>query len=203
MKQLEKEFVGRKRGGEHTAFKYKQVTREGPFAVYERQLVTEVAGPHWELIRVLSHNGRVIAGTVVPASEYYPQSEQWGTHGWGPFTSAQAAIACMALKLKEEHTIMNQPDINQAAPTTDTAPQTSATQATLKRRGPKRKDVTIVWPAGEFTLRPVAEAHGVSVPFLHLRVKEMGNKLQLLRTEKTPARKGKPSNVYRVADAIS
>lgn len=199
MKPLELEFIGRKRGGEHTAFKYKQVTREGPFAIYERQLVSEVAPAHYELIRVLSHNGRSIAGTLVPAAEYYPSSEQWGVHGWGPFYTKDKAIACMALKLKEENTIMEQPDINQTAPVADT--QNTVTTA-VKRRGPKRKAVTITWPQGEFKLKPVADAHNVSVPFLHLRVKEAGTKLVFLRAEKTAGVRGKPSGVYRLADAV-
>ena len=75
MKKLEKEF-------ESAGFKYKQIHREKNYAIYERKYMDSLSDPHYEAIKILSHNGMEIAGKKLPPSEYYPSSNSWGTNGY-------------------------------------------------------------------------------------------------------------------------
>ena len=75
MKKLEKEF-------ESAGFKYKQIHREKNYAIYERKYIDSLSDPHYEAIKILSHNGMEIAGKKLPPSEYYPSSNSWGTNGY-------------------------------------------------------------------------------------------------------------------------
>lgn len=75
MKKLEKEF-------ESAGFKYKQIHREDMYAIYERKHIDSNSPPHYESIKIQSHNGMEIAGNKIQPSEYYPSSNSWGTHGF-------------------------------------------------------------------------------------------------------------------------
>lgn len=75
MKKLEKEF-------ESAGFKYKQIHREKNYAIYERKYIDSLSDPHYESIKIQSHNGMEIAGKKLPPSEYYPSSNSWGTNGY-------------------------------------------------------------------------------------------------------------------------
>lgn len=75
MKKLEKEF-------ESAGFKYKQIHREDMYAIYERKHIDSNSPPHYESIKIQSHNGMEIAGNKIPPSEYYPSSKNWGTYGF-------------------------------------------------------------------------------------------------------------------------
>jgi hypothetical protein len=82
MKKLNKEF-------ESAGFKYKQIHREGMFAIYERKYI-ENANKHYESIKIQSHNGMEIAGKKLPPSEFYPSSNSWGRHGYTCLTKQDA-----------------------------------------------------------------------------------------------------------------
>lgn len=76
MKILEKEFVQK-------GFGYRQVRRDGMFAVYsqhhknlEGRLVA------YETIVIKSHNGYTIGGSYVAPAEMYPGTAMWGKLGW-------------------------------------------------------------------------------------------------------------------------
>ncbi len=75
MKKLEKEL-------ESAGFKYKQIHREDMYAIYERKRIDCNSSPHYESIKIQSHNGMEIAGNKIPPSEYYPSSNSWGRHGY-------------------------------------------------------------------------------------------------------------------------
>lgn len=75
MKKLDKEF-------ESAGFKYKQIHREGIYAIYERVYSNNNTNLHYEVIRIQSHNGIIIAGNKIAPSEYYPSSNSWGLHGF-------------------------------------------------------------------------------------------------------------------------
>lgn len=74
MKQLEKQFTSLK-------YVFKQIHREKDYAIYERKKDDDTF-IHYEVIRVLKHNGLEIQGVKIPPSEYYPSSAQWGMHGF-------------------------------------------------------------------------------------------------------------------------
>ena len=46
----------------------------------------------FEVILIQSHNGREIAGRIVPPREYPPSDAQWGSKGW-TFRTEEAAVA--------------------------------------------------------------------------------------------------------------
>lgn len=60
---------------------HKQIHREGIYAIYERSLENGEF-KHYEAVKIQSHNGYAIAGTIYPPSEYYPNSNSWGTDGF-------------------------------------------------------------------------------------------------------------------------
>ena len=85
MKKLDKEF-------ESAGFKYKQIHREDMFAIYERGYINTTKDPHYEAIKIQSHNGMEIAGNKIPPSEYYPSSNSWGRYGYTCVTKKDAYI---------------------------------------------------------------------------------------------------------------
>jgi hypothetical protein len=74
MKILEKELT-------HKGFNYKQLYRDGKFAVYE-QSKDGYKFKKYEAIVIESHNGYEIAGVYCPPSEMYPNASQWGDKGF-------------------------------------------------------------------------------------------------------------------------
>jgi hypothetical protein len=62
-------------------FEFTQIKRVGMLAIYVKQSLHN-KGSTYEVIRVQSHNGRTIAGKYFEPAEYFPSSEQWGTHGF-------------------------------------------------------------------------------------------------------------------------
>jgi len=81
MKTIEPNF---KAGG----FNHQQLVRKGDVAIYKRW--KDGMSPHWEVVKIGSHNGYAIAGVVIPPAETYPNSEQWGSRGFTFTTQADA-----------------------------------------------------------------------------------------------------------------
>lgn len=75
MKKLDKEF-------ESAGFKYKQIHRENMYAIYERRYINTPNNVHFEVIKIQSHNGIIIAGNKIAPSEFYPSSNSWGVNGF-------------------------------------------------------------------------------------------------------------------------
>jgi hypothetical protein len=75
MKTLETTF--KQKGWTHT-----QVQRQGNIAIFERQ--KEGVKPHYEVVRIKSHNGFQIPGTDQRSepAEYYPSENAWGVDGF-------------------------------------------------------------------------------------------------------------------------
>jgi hypothetical protein len=74
MKILEKQLS-------HKGFDYKQLYRDGKFAIYE-QTKEGCEFKKYEAIVIESHNGYEIAGNFCPPSEMYPNAGQWGDKGF-------------------------------------------------------------------------------------------------------------------------
>lgn len=80
----------------HDGFNYRQIVREGDFAIYEQrwirrdgELSENVA---FEVIRIQRHEATTFPnGAVYPAREAYPPSEAWGVDGFTP-TDKDAAF---------------------------------------------------------------------------------------------------------------
>jgi hypothetical protein len=95
MKKLNKEF-------ESAGFKYKQIHREGDYAIYERKYIDSIH-KHYEAIKIQSHNGMEIAGKKLPPSEFYPSSNSWGRNGYTCLTK-QHAYTRLDTMMKEDIT---------------------------------------------------------------------------------------------------
>lgn len=82
MKTLETEFTKK-------SWSHKQIKREGNLAIYERG--KEGVMPHYEAIRIKSHNGFPLpTGEHTGPAEYYPGDEAWGVDGFTFPTLSQA-----------------------------------------------------------------------------------------------------------------
>jgi len=95
MKKIDKEFTSKN-------FHFKQIHREGDFAIYERHFDGNEK-KHYEVVKIQSHNGYAIGGQKYPPSEYYPSSTSWGADG---YTCISKENAYKRLdKMIEEHKI--------------------------------------------------------------------------------------------------
>jgi hypothetical protein len=75
MKKLETEFT-------YKGWNHLQVFREDNIAIYQRQK-EGVRSPHYEVVRVKSHNGFQIPGCErSEPAEYYPPDRLWGIDGF-------------------------------------------------------------------------------------------------------------------------
>lgn len=65
-------------------FQFRLEFREQNVAIYKRYKNPET--PHWEVIIVREQKERAMStplgAVVLPHSELYPSSEQWGRYGW-------------------------------------------------------------------------------------------------------------------------
>jgi len=74
-KPLPKEF-------RHDEFTYRQIYREGDFAIYTQTWKGNEDSAAFELIRIRRRDAFEIEGRFVEPSEFYPSSKEWGAHGW-------------------------------------------------------------------------------------------------------------------------
>jgi len=106
MKKIDKEFSSK-------GFLFKQIHREGDFAIYERHSETSDV-KHYEVIKIQSHNGYAISGQKYPASEFYPSSNSWGSDGFTCSSKSQSYkrldIMIEHYKIKEEEKIKKETD---------------------------------------------------------------------------------------------
>jgi len=84
-KPLPKEF---RRGG----FTYRQIYREGDFAIYRQTWKGNEHSAGFEVIRIRRRDGFQIGGRFVEPAEVYPNSEAWGVDGF-TVTDKDAAFA--------------------------------------------------------------------------------------------------------------
>ena len=82
-------------------FQYRQLARDGNAALYSQ---TKGDFGAYEVFAIQSHNGREIAGKLIPPAEFGPSSEEWGSKGW-TYTDRRVAWAAylgLAEKLRKE-----------------------------------------------------------------------------------------------------
>jgi hypothetical protein len=91
-KPLPKEF----RRGE---FNYRQICREGDFAIYQQTWKGNDDSAAFEVIRIRRREGFQIGDRLVESGEFYPSSESWGSHG---FTVTDKDVAFEKLRELQE-----------------------------------------------------------------------------------------------------
>src|SRR5262249_23602653 len=77
-----------RRGG----FTYRQIHREGDFAIYQQIWKGRQHSAAFEVIRIRRRDGFQIGGRIIQPAEVYPNSEAWGTDGF-TLTDRDAAFA--------------------------------------------------------------------------------------------------------------
>jgi ribosomal protein S27AE len=94
MKPIEIQFTQKR-------WQHSRLFREGNIAIYERS--KEGTLPHYEVVRIKSHNGFQIPGTEERSepAEYYPSDNAWGAHGF-TFNSIEDAAARAEQLIKEQ-----------------------------------------------------------------------------------------------------
>ena len=94
MKPIETQFTQK-------GWQLQQLSRTGNIAIYERS--KEGALPHYEVVRIKSHNGFQIPGTDERSepAEYYPSDNAWGVHGF-TFNSIEDASVKASQLIKED-----------------------------------------------------------------------------------------------------
>jgi hypothetical protein len=94
MKILEKQLS-------HKGFDFKQLYRDGKFAIYE-QTKEGSEFKKYEAIVIESHNGYEIAGNYCPPAEMYPNASQWGERGFTLDSYEDAMEKIKALKKQKK-----------------------------------------------------------------------------------------------------
>lgn len=75
MKIIETEF-------KKLGFSFRQVFREGMWAIYEKTLLEPLTPVGVELVKIQECRERQIQGVVIPEREAMPGNEMWGTNGF-------------------------------------------------------------------------------------------------------------------------
>ena len=97
-------------------YRFKQLDRNEFCAIYSKQikLTDESLGEdHFEVIDILSHNGREIHGNVQPPSEFFPSDNMWGKNGWS-FTNRESAFVRFSERTKvrlDKHNLMKNSEL--------------------------------------------------------------------------------------------
>jgi len=92
-KPLPKEF---RRGG----FDYRQIYREGDFAIYQQTWKGNEHSAAFEVIRIRRRDGFQVGGKFVEPAEVYPNSEAWGVDG-STVTDKDAAFAKLRQRFEQ------------------------------------------------------------------------------------------------------
>ena len=81
---------------QRNGFDYRQIYREGDFAIYRQTWKGNEYSAAFEVARIKRRQGFEIGDRFIPPAEVYPRSERWGELGW-TFSNKKAAFA----KLRE------------------------------------------------------------------------------------------------------
>src|ERR1035437_6361182 len=68
---------------------FRQIRRKGRIACFEVKEGNKLSRSY-EVIRIGSHNGFILAGIKLEASETYPSSNSWGSEAWTVLTKEKA-----------------------------------------------------------------------------------------------------------------
>jgi hypothetical protein len=70
---------------ESKGFLFNQLERNEVCAIYSKTFRVDdntLGSENFEVIDILSHNGREIHGNYQPPSEFFPSDNAWGRNGW-------------------------------------------------------------------------------------------------------------------------
>jgi hypothetical protein len=81
-------------------FDFTQLQRLGDWCLYSKTK-TGFKSTFFEVMRILTHDGREIAGQKIEPAEYLPGNESWGNYG---FSFSQREVATRFLEAKAGET---------------------------------------------------------------------------------------------------
>lgn len=176
-----------------------QICRENNVAIYHRRRLESgepVGSGNYEIIRINRRNAGEIMGRPVEAGEIYPGSAAWGTYG---LTSPNLDHAKVLYKQFQEK--FKGKD-NLIGPKTEEEKAQEAESGEVRHRGRKPLNVSLQFPKGEWTIKQIADKHNVSPAYVHLQIKPMIDKKEIIfvKSAKTTSGRGKPAAFYKVTD---
>jgi hypothetical protein len=74
------------------------------------------------------------------------------------------------------------------------------TDTQIKTRG--RKKLPFSFPEGPFKVKDLAKELNISVPLVHLKMKEAGDRITKMSEDKIPGRKGRSAGLYQYTDVL-
>ncbi len=74
---------------------------------------------------------------------------------------------------------------------------TTDTLTTPKKSNRGRKPIPFNFPLSEFKVKDLAAEYEVSIPFIHIKMKEAGSRMHVVRKDKVPGQKGRVANIYQ------
>jgi hypothetical protein len=181
MKTLPLEFKDGTGGYSAAPLNYKQVKREGQYAIYQR-FYADGRPKDFEVIhiKVLPKGHRIFQKVLDDDEEMYPSTSSWGRWGWSCGTLSHATLKMTAvMKGKIDVVIDPDADTAESEPVEDALAGIEVTGDTY------------------FTIAQFGEKHSLSYVDARLKVLELIEKNQAkLVGEKRLHAKGKPSKVY-------
>lgn len=159
-------------------YTYKQIWREGDFAIYE-QRKENCAVPHYESIEITRHDGYTIGEAVIPPSEVYPNNEAWGKTGW---TSVSLEQAQKYIEKMRNHTS----EITAKNQEVDPVSCKKSTKSSLKL------------PIVEFSVKDLSLLNpNVKIQNIYAHIRKLLKTNQIKETKKISNLRGKPSPFYQ------
>jgi len=195
MIELPKEFVSGEGGfSGPDVLTYKQITRDGKFAMYSRERDGVIKDYEVITIRLVPAgtvqkfpNG--VTKTIDEDTEKYAVTSSWGRLAWSFSNKGGALDKLQKLVTKAEMPDETDEDDTPAAPT---VPRVPGRRGRVKGARPQ-----LSVPIVEFSVKELAEANKVDYPVAFVFVKEAieENKIKLIRSERRSSR-GKETNIY-------
>lgn len=80
--------------------RFTQYCRAGNLAIFHGRAI-KGKSETWEVIHIMSHNGREIGGKFCEPAEFPPSNEQWGSRGWS-YTNPDGARSRFEVEIGKE-----------------------------------------------------------------------------------------------------
>jgi hypothetical protein len=168
-----------------SGFRFRQITREGQFAVFHKVGLKGPLHPAtfdagFEVVIISDNPAYVMGGVEIPAGEAFPSPEQWGHKGWTYTNLLAAEKKFEDLLGKTPATLVESEEPEVAAPIGETKPLAE-----------------MIIPVLKFTTKELANTNKIDYNEAATWIKQaLGeNKIEFLGEERRNV-KGKPSKVF-------
>ena len=158
-------------------WEFKQVWREGLFAVYAKGQGDAV---HYEAIKIAETPEYTIAGNVIEARESFPSDSDWGVSGFSCVTLADAHKRIGYMKDNKDDIILKQKEVDDNGQV--------ITRGQYKLTYPQDKEFSV---AELEILNKDIKKHNI-----YPAIRKLVEKNEIKETRKEQGKKGKPTTYY-------